>query len=89
MCAIWRLEDIPVQASQFAAILPIVMGGLVKKITEETHVSADIAFDRLYNSKLYAELENDATKVWTYSAAKLFDIYQIEMSSGELELPEY
>jgi hypothetical protein len=77
------------EKNRFAAILPIVIGGLTNKIIEETHVSDDEAIDRLYSSELYAALENEETKVWTYSVPKLFDLYQSEMDTGKLDLPEY
>jgi hypothetical protein len=70
-------------------IIPVIIGGLVIKIVEETRISNDEAFDKLYSSELYASLENEATKVWTYSVPKLFDLYQSEISTGRLELPEY
>ncbi|MCL2336522.1 MAG: DUF3990 domain-containing protein [Firmicutes bacterium] len=84
-----RLEEDQVKKNKFAAILPVVIGGLAIKIIEETQVSEDEAFDKLYNSELYAALENEATKVWTYSVPKLFELYQNEMITGRLELPEY
>lgn len=73
--------------NKFAAILPVVVGGLVNKIIEETNVSEDIAFDKLYSSELYSALENEETKVWTYSVPKLFELYQDEVKTGRLMLP--
>jgi hypothetical protein len=73
--------------NKFAAILPVVVGGLVNKIIEETNVSEDIAFDKLYSSELYSVLENEETKVWTYSVPKLFELYQDEVKTGRLMLP--
>jgi hypothetical protein len=78
-----------VEKNKFAAILPILVGGLTNKIIAETGVSEDEAFDKLYNSELYATLENEETKVWTYSVPKLFDLYQAEITTGKLDLPEY
>jgi hypothetical protein len=75
--------------NKFAALLPVIVGGLTKKIIEETHVGENEAFEKLYNSELYAALENEATKVWHYSVPKLFDLYQNEISTGKLELPDY
>ena len=75
--------------SKFTAILPVVIGGLVNKIIEETHINDDEAFENLYSSELYAALENEETKVWTYSVPKLFELYKNESSNGWLELPEY
>ena len=74
---------------KFAALMPVIIGGLVIKIIEETNISEDVAFKRLYNSKLYNTLENERTKVWTYSIPKLFAIYLNEINTGSLELPEY
>ncbi|MCL2639039.1 MAG: hypothetical protein FWD48_11800 [Oscillospiraceae bacterium] len=74
---------------KFAALLPILIGGLANKIIEETHVSEDEALNKLYSSELYSALENEKTKVWTYSVPKLFDLYQAEITTGELNLPEY
>jgi len=77
------------EASKFAAILPIVVGALLNKIIAETDVSEDEAFDKLYSSELYSLLEIDDTKVWTYSIPMLFELYQEEMSTGKLEFPDY
>ena len=77
------------EESKFAAILPVIVGGLVNKIIEETHIDEDEAFNRLYSSELYSALENEKTKVWYYSVPKLFDLYESEIETGKLELPEY
>ena len=74
---------------KFAALLPVIVGGLANKIIEETHFSDDEVFEKLYNSELYNALENEKTKVWTYSVPKLFELYQNEINTGSLELPEY
>ena len=77
------------EKNKFAAILPVLIGGLTNRIIEETNVSEDEAFETLYNSDLYAVLEIEETKVWTYSVPKLFDLYQAEITTGNLEIPEY
>ena len=74
---------------KFAALMPVIVGGLANKIIEESHISEDEAFKKLYNSELYTALENEGTKVWTYSVPKLFDLYQKEINTGSLELLEY
>ena len=75
--------------NKFASILPIITGGLINKIVEEMNIGDDEAFNKLYSSKLYAVLENENTKVWTYSVPKLFELYKNEINTGNLELPEY
>jgi hypothetical protein len=77
------------EINKFAALLPVLIGGLANKIIEETHVTEDEALNKLYSSELYSALENEKTKVWTYSVSKLFDLYQTEITTGELNLPEY
>ena len=75
--------------NKFEAIMPIIIGGLVNKIIEEAHLSEDEAFEKLYNSELYIALENEKTKVWTYSIPRLFYLFQNEMETGILVLPDY
>jgi hypothetical protein len=77
------------EANKFAAILPTIIGSLTNKIIEETGLEEDAAFEKLYNSKLYAAIENDETKVWTFSIPKLYELYQTEQTTGELDFPEY
>ena len=77
------------EKDKFAAILPIVVGGLVNKIIDEMNVSEEEALDKLYNSELYTSLEKEETKVWTYSVPKLFELYRTEISTGALVLPDY
>ena len=76
------------EKSKFAAILPVIVSGLIKKIVEGTGIKEDDAFDKLYNTKLYTALETEETKVWHYSVPLLYDLYQGEMTTGELELPD-
>jgi len=78
-----------VDKNKFAAILPVVVGGLVNKIIEETNVNDEEALEMLYSSELYAVLETEETKIWTYSVPKLIELYQNEMKTGKLELPDY
>ena len=77
------------EKNKFAAILPVVVGGLVNKIIEEMNVSDEEALEMLYNSELYTALETEETKVWTYSIPKLIELYQNEIKTGKLELPDY
>jgi len=77
-----------VDKGKFAAILPVIVSGLTKKIINESGISEDEAFEKLYNSKLYAMLEKGQTKVWYYSVPLLYDLYENEMTTGELELPD-
>lgn len=75
--------------SKFKSILPIITTALVKKIAVAYELNEDAAIEKLYTTKLYSCLENEKTKVWHYSVEKIFDLFQQEVTSGCLELPEY
>ena len=72
------------EKNKFAAILPVIVGGLANKIIGETHMSEAEALDKLYNSALYSLLEKEETKVWQYSVPKLFELWENEIKTGKL-----
>lgn len=49
---------------QFAAIMPYISADLVGMIVKKKNISEPDAITKLYNSKLYAALEQEDTKVW-------------------------
>ena len=74
---------------KFEALLPLIVAVLLQKIIERKRISQNEAFSALYSSRLYLVLDDEETKVWHYSAEKLFQLFDEEMSTGKLELPEY
>lgn len=74
---------------KFQSILPIITAALVKKIAAAYNLDEDAAIEKLYTTKLYSCLEDEKTKVWHYSVEKTFDLFQQEVTSGRLELPDY
>ena len=75
--------------NKFDALLPIIVAALIKRIIEQEKISHDESSTRLYSSNLYMFLEDEQTKVWYYSVEKLFQLFEQEMNTGILELPEY
>ena len=75
--------------AKFEALLPLIVAALIQKIIERKKISQDEAFLQLYDSRLYFFLDNEETKVWHYSVEKLFQLFEEEMSTGNMELPEY
>jgi hypothetical protein len=75
--------------AQFEALLPLIAAALIQKIIERKKISPDEAFSRLYGSQLYCTLDDEKTKVWHYSVEKLFQLFEAEMDTGKMELPEY
>lgn len=77
------------ETNQFSLILQTISASLVAKIITETGLGEDTALEKLYSSQLYSALENEETKVWHYSVPKLYELWDIEMKTGQLVLPEY
>ena len=75
--------------AKFEALLPLIVTSLMQKIVDRNKISEDEAFSQLYGSQLYNALDDEETKVWHYSADKLFLLFNEEMTTGILELPEY
>jgi hypothetical protein len=78
-----------VETNQFELVLQTISIGLVGKIIAETGLDEDTAMEKLYSSALYAALENEETKVWYYSVPKLHELWEREIKTGQLVLPEY
>ena len=75
--------------AKFEALLPLIVTALMQKIMERKKISQEEAFSRLYGSLLYFFLDDEKTKVWHYSAEKLYQLFDEEMTTGNMELPEY
>ncbi len=74
---------------KFSAILPMITAAVVNKIVVIYQLDENEAIEMLYSTQLYSFLEDEKTKVWQYSADKLFDLYRMEVETGTLELPDY
>lgn len=74
---------------KFSAILPMITAAVVNKIVVIYQLDENTAIEMLYSTQLYSFLEDENTKVWQYSADKLFDLYRMEVETGTLELPDY
>ena len=75
--------------NKFAAMLPMITAALAERICKVYHLEEDEAIEKLYHTKFYSYLEQEDTKLWQYSIEKMFDLYQMEVETGHLELPEY
>ena len=77
------------ERNQFELVLQAISTGLVAKILDEADFDENTAIEKLYTSKLYSALEKEETKVWHYSVTKLYEIWDEEMRTGQLVLPEF
>ena len=73
---------------QFTAIMPYISADLVGIIAKKENISEYDAITKLYNSKLYASLEQEDTKVWQYSTDMLYLLFKQEEKTGKIEFPD-
>jgi hypothetical protein len=77
------------KAYNFELVLQTISTGLIEKIITETGLDEDSAMEKMYSSLLYSALEKEDTKVWHYSIPKLYELWENEMKTGQLVLPDY
>ena len=73
---------------QFAAIMPYISADLVGMIAKRKNISENDAITKLYNSKLYAILKQEETKVRQYSTEMLYSLFEQEEETGKVEFPD-
>ena len=73
---------------EFTAIMPYISADLVGLIARKNNMSEEDAVLKLYNSKLYAILEQEETKVWQYSTEMLYSLFEQEEETGKVEFPD-
>lgn len=73
---------------QFNAIIPIISADIVAMIAAKQKIPENQAINLLYNSQLYAALENEETKVWQYSTPMLYSLLEQELRVGTIHFPD-
>lgn len=73
---------------QFIAIMPYISADLIAMIVRKLGISETDAISRLYNSQLYAALEQEDTKLWHYSTEMLFSLLEQEDRTGSICYPD-
>jgi len=71
-------------SSQLFLIAPQVIGLIVEK----NHIDEERATELFYTSELYAQLEDELTKLWHLSPLALFDMFCEEQDTGMITYPE-
>ncbi len=73
---------------QFIALLPYIIDDLAAMIAKKQRLSEYDAIAKLYDSKLYAMLEDESTKIWQYSTDMLYSLFTEEQQTGALSFPD-
>ena len=72
---------------EFKAILVLLVPLLVKEIISHENVDEVNAIDSLYQSQLYAKLNEEETKLWHFSPKALYQLYEQEKKNGHIDWP--
>lgn len=76
------------EQDKLSAMLILIVPEIIKLIIAEYEVGEENAAEMLYESKLYAALEKEDTKLWHLSPAALFEMLREERETGTITYPE-
>lgn len=81
-------KGVIVSPEEFVAIMPYISTDLIEMIVRKLSISEQDAISKLYNSQLYATLEQEDTKLWHYSTHMLFSLLEQEDRTGSICYPD-
>jgi hypothetical protein len=61
---------------------------LLKIMEEESSLDFRTALHELYNSQLFADLQDEPTKIWHFSEYLLYDLWRQEKTTGVIVYPD-
>jgi len=73
---------------KLSALLAILNPSVVQLIMDNRKLSNIEAAKLFYNSALYAMLENEASKLWHLSPLTLYELFEEELETGNINYPE-
>lgn len=76
------------EAEKFSAVMGILVEQVVHLMVEKYPYDEITASREFYDSKVYALLEQEDTKLWHFSPLTLFHMFDDEKNTGSFELPE-
>lgn len=73
---------------KFSALMAVLTPPLVELIMQNKGLTNIDAAKLLYNSALYAMLENEKSKLWHLSPLTLYELLEEELAVGSIDYPE-
>ena len=73
---------------RFTAIMTILVPQVIELIVENYSLDEIAASKAFYESKVYALLEQEDTKIWHLSPLSIFNMFDEEQKMGMFEIPE-
>jgi len=71
-----------------SAIVAVITPGILQLLQQKRGLPLEQASELLYNSKLYAALEDEMTKAWRLGYPELYDLLEEELATGRITWPE-
>ena len=76
------------EEKQLHGILTLIVPQLIALIAEKQKMDELQATEELYQSELYALLEDEDTKLWHLSPLTLYEMFAEEKQTGQITFPE-
>ena len=73
---------------KLSALLTLINPSIIQLIMENKSLSNIEATKLFYNSELYAMMENEASKLWHLSPLTLYELFEEELTTGNINYPE-
>ena len=73
---------------KLSALLTVLNPFVIQLIMEKRNLTNIEATQLFYNSSLYEMLENEASKIWHLSPLTLYELFEEEMETGNINYPE-
>jgi hypothetical protein len=75
-------------SEKLSALLTILKPAIIQLIMDKRGISNVEATTLFYNSSLYAMMENEASKLWHLSSLTLYELFEEELATGNINYPE-
>jgi len=75
-------------AERFSAMLFLLVPQVIALLTADGQTEEETATAQFYSSQLYAQLEDEPTKLWHLSAHALAEMFREEQETGKITYPE-
>ena len=73
---------------KLSALLCVLNPAVIQIIINNRKLDIVEATSLFYNSDLYAMLENDDSKLWHLSPLTLYELFEEELATGNINYPE-
>jgi hypothetical protein len=73
---------------QFSLMLSSITSEVSHEISQRYNISELEASHLFYNSQIYRLLEKENTKMWHFSCMTLLLLYETEVKTGKIDIPE-